>query len=253
MEHLNETIVYSNKQEENLLYNVNRLISISDLEIQKNIQTSIDILFQALEKYSFNGISVSFNGGKDALVTLILYLYTVYRYAAQKKIVLKKIPAIYIRDPYSFPEIEYFVRKCSEDYVLDLVYKSPPMKDALKDYLKDHLEIKAILVGVRRNDPGCSMLDYFNSVDPDWPSCTRIHPIINWRYSIIWKFLRGLNIKYCTLYDKGYTSIGSIHDTFRNPELQINKDKFRPAYELKDDQKERLGRKKNIRKSLNIS
>ncbi|KTW32317.1 FMN adenylyltransferase [Pneumocystis jirovecii RU7] len=244
MDHLNQAIVCNDTQEKSLIHNVNKFISVSDLEIQKNIQTSIDILFQALEKYSFDGISVSFNGGKDALVTLILYLYAVYRYSAQKKIVLKKIPAIYIRDPYSFPEIEYFVKKCSDDYILDLVCKPPPMKDALKDYLKDHLKIKAILVGARRNDPGCDMLDYFNPADPGWPSCIRIHPIINWRYSVIWKFLRDLNIKYCVLYDRGYTSIGNIHDTFRNPELYINQNKFRPAYELKDDKKERLGRKK---------
>ncbi|KAG4305495.1 hypothetical protein PORY_001051 [Pneumocystis oryctolagi] len=253
MDNLSDKTIYNNELIKRIISRINDFLSISGLDIQKNIQTSIDILFQALEKYSFYGISVSFNGGKDALVTLILYIYTVYRYASQKKIILKKIPAIYIKSPYSFPEVDFFVKKCSEDYVLDLVCKPSPMKNALKEYLQDHLEIKAILIGTRRSDPGCDMLDFFNLTDPGWPSCVRVHPIINWRYSIIWEyvlinklpqFLKGLDINYCTLYDKGYTSIGGTQDTFRNPELQIEQDEFRPAYELVDDCKERLGRKK---------
>lgn len=51
MDHLNQAIVCNDTQEKSLIHNVNKFISVSDLEIQKNIQTSIDILFQALEKY----------------------------------------------------------------------------------------------------------------------------------------------------------------------------------------------------------
>ena len=57
------------------------------------------------------------------------------------------------------------------------------------------------------------------------------------------QFLRHLEIPYCELYDKGYTSLGGTTDTHPNPALRIEgSDLFRPAYELEGDEEERLGR-----------
>lgn len=51
---------------------------------------------------------------------------------------------------------------------------------------------------------------------------------------------------YCELYDLGYTSLGGTTDTHPNPALRtVGEDGevvYRPAYELKDDHLERLGR-----------
>ena len=45
---------------------------------------------------------------------------------------------------------------------------------------------------------------------------------------------------------KGYTSLGGRRDTLPNPRLkkQGNEQEFRPAYELIEDDEERLGRYK---------
>ena len=58
-----------------------------------------------------------------------------------------------------------------------------------------------------------------------------------------------MQIPYCTLYDQGYTSLGGTTDTHPNPALKANgedgtkKNKvFKPAYELMEDNAERLGR-----------
>lgn len=64
------------------------------------------------------------------------------------------------------------------------------------------------------------------------------------------QFIRHLNIPYCPLYDMGYTSLGGTTDTHRNPALRRQshsgpgtpKTEFRPAYELVEDEEERLGR-----------
>lgn len=63
------------------------------------------------------------------------------------------------------------------------------------------------------------------------------------------QFLRELEVPYCALYDMGYTSLGGMTDTHPNPML-LDKDstsedgevRFRPAYELVEDEQERLGR-----------
>jgi len=59
-------------------------------------------------------------------------------------------------------------------------------------------------------------------------------------------------VPYCLLYDLGYTSLGGTRDTLPNPALRRESVSasgstvvdFRPAYELVQDQEERLGREK---------
>jgi FAD synthetase len=66
------------------------------------------------------------------------------------------------------------------------------------------------------------------------------------------QFIRHLKIPYCSLYDLGYTSLGGTTDTHPNPVLKAHGDaseemssqEYRPAYELVDDEEERLGRDK---------
>ena len=58
------------------------------------------------------------------------------------------------------------------------------------------------------------------------------------------QFIRHLQIPFCDLYNRGFTSLGGVTDTRPNPALAVSGDlsKFRPAYELRDDDEERLGR-----------
>lgn len=58
-----------------------------------------------------------------------------------------------------------------------------------------------------------------------------------------------MEIPYCPLYDQGYTSLGGTTDTHPNPALKADGDSgakenkvFKPAYELMEDNAERLGR-----------
>jgi len=63
------------------------------------------------------------------------------------------------------------------------------------------------------------------------------------------QFIRHLDIPYCSLYDLGYTSLGGTTDTHPNPALKAAgynsaEIQYRPAYELVEDEAERLGRDK---------
>lgn len=58
------------------------------------------------------------------------------------------------------------------------------------------------------------------------------------------KFLRSFDDPYCSLYDQGYTSLGGVDDTYPNPALRVG-DAYLPAYELQNDEEERLGRHKS--------
>lgn len=132
--------------------------------------------------------------------------------------------------------------------------------DAEDNRKKGPREIQAIFVGTRRDDPHGPQLSPRSWTDKDWPRVERIHPILDWTYQDVWKFLRcphlassssstppakhqagvvgGMTreelaqkwgvagggdqgVPYCLLYDQGYTSLGSTFNTLPNPELKI--------------------------------
>merc|ERR1711881_244593 len=157
---------------------------------------------------------------------------------------------VYIVSKHPFQEVEDFVASSSKTCSLALARYAKGMKDAFSDYLNDFPSVKAIFVGTRRTDPHGADLTHFDRTDHGWPDFMRIHPVIDWHYVDIWTFIRHLNIPYCPLYDMGYTSLGGTTDTHRNPALRRSSHsssgtprfEFRPAYELIEDDEERLGR-----------
>lgn len=219
------------------------------------IKEAIQVIEDALDSYGDN-LTLSFNGGKDCTVLLHIYAAVLRRRGGESS-TSAPIPAIYIPMPSPFPEMESFIDWAAEEYGLD-IFRVPcaegssgkkGMKEALELYSDVKPGVKAILIGIRRGDPFSDKLTHRDMTDKDWPEFMRIHPIIDWDYSQVWRFLRTLKVKYCTLYDQGYTSLGSTYDTYPNPALKVETDgddpvraMFKPAYELQDGSLERCGR-----------
>ncbi|KAJ9613391.1 3'-phosphoadenosine 5'-phosphosulfate sulfotransferase [Cladophialophora chaetospira] len=147
-------------------------------------------------------------------------------------------------------------------------------RDAFALYLRSNPSVRAIFVGTRRTDPHGGHLTHFDPTDHNWPDFMRVHPVIDWHLSEIWCFLRSPfltdlgesekegngvadgesdgfgrgkgGLRYCAMYDEGYTSLGGINDTVRNPKLKYidedGRERYKPAYEMTWDEGERLGR-----------
>lgn len=69
---------------------------------------------------------------------------------------------------------------------------------------------------------------------------------------IVWTFLRGCQLPYCSLYEQGYTSLGNRLNTVRNSRLAIKVEgsdelRYLPAYMLEEDDShlERTNRTRN--------
>jgi FAD synthetase len=101
-------------------------------------------------------------------------------------------------------------------------------------------------MGNRRSDPWSRDLKPICKSSPGWHVFDRIFPILDWHYSQVWQFLRALKLPYCSLYDQGYTSLGEIDNTIKNPHLRVEGDDgqvtYLPAYMLDDEDLERESR-----------
>jgi FAD synthetase len=136
-------------------------------------------------------LSLAYNGGKDCLVLLILYLCALHKRGLATSSnpssnIETAVQCVYIQDQHPFREVEAFVATSIKTYSLSLLEYAKPMKEAFADYLRDTPSVKAILVGTRRTDPHGEHLKHFDPTDKGWPAFVRIHPVIDWHYVDIW-------------------------------------------------------------------
>ncbi|KAG5402741.1 hypothetical protein IGI04_008860 [Brassica rapa subsp. trilocularis] len=237
-----------------------------DKRLKTKYNNAIFVIRRALSLYSsciaiyftdlcsIEEVAFSFNGGKDS--TVLLHLLRAGYFLHKKEMSssnggLSSFPVrtIYFESPSAFTEINAFTYDAAQTYGIQLDIIRQDFKSGLEALLKAN-PIRAIFLGVRIGDPTAVGQEQFSPSSPGWPPFMRVNPILDWSYRDVWAFLLTCKVKYCSLYDQGYTSIGSIHDTVPNALLSVNdtssKEKFKPAYLLSDGRLERAGRvKKN--------
>ncbi|KAK1722837.1 phosphoadenosine phosphosulfate reductase [Colletotrichum acutatum] len=162
--------------------------------VQKQLRASMGVVDEALARYSLEQISISYNGGKDCLVLLIILLAALARrYPSPSKASQTngsngttsfppEFQAVYIVSKHPFAEVDDFVETTSAEYHLDVKRYAMTMKDGLEAYLVDRPNVKAIFVGTRRTDPHGEKLTDFDPTDSGWPAFMRVHPVIDWHY-----------------------------------------------------------------------
>ncbi|XP_039133425.1 FAD synthase [Dioscorea cayenensis subsp. rotundata] len=227
----------------------------SDRRLQTKYNNAAYIIQRAFALYEFEQVAFSFNGGKDSTVLLHLLRagYFLYKKNAhhpkgsQKDHVLNcPMRTIYFESPSAFPEINSFTYETASIYDLQLEVICSDFKSGLEALLEQK-PTKAIFLGTRIGDPNAVGQEQFSPSSIGWPPFMRVNPILDWSYRDVWAFISTSKVQYCSLYDKGYTSIGSIYDTVPNPLLCTidslsNTEKFKPAYLLSDGRLERAGR-----------
>ncbi|KAI0822382.1 hypothetical protein BC628DRAFT_1417787 [Trametes gibbosa] len=197
------------------------------------VQEALQVIDEAFDSWGEEHVSLSFNGGKDCTVLLHLVAASLGRRASSGASP-KTLSAVYIPVPSPFAQLEEFIDAAAQTVatpgsagplVPDLpknVKGGEGMRAALALYKTRFPQIEAILIGTRRGDPHGAKLGFRDPTDAGWPRFVRVNPIINWTYADVWAYLRRFEVPYCSLYDEGYTSLGSTYNTFPNPALRVS-------------------------------
>lgn len=216
------------------------------LSLTQNLKRSIEILEKCLDEYQTSEIFLSFNGGKDCTVLVhLVQSLLLKRYNNLRD--FPKLNAVYIRTESPFKEVEDFIYEAAQRYNLQLITEDGPLQKGIQKIVNSKKDFKVSILGIRRSDPCGGGLSHIQKTDKGWGNLIRVSPLLDWSYQDIWTYLRELNVPYCKLYDKGYTSLGSTAaNSSPNPALKyVDEDgstKYRPAYCLQDEHLERVGR-----------
>jgi len=185
-------------------------------------------------------VAVSFNGGKDACVVLYLWIAVTLAQAHAEE-PCPQTHAIFFDSADDFDEVKAFVSWVVGSLGLRMsTIKGKSFREGMSDLVSSGM--RAVVMGQRRADPWMDEVTAFSPSSAGWAPFLRVNPIIDWSYSHVWLFLRAFELPYCSLYDAGYTSLGCIRTTFRNPALRRPDGSYDAAYALKDGELERDGR-----------
>lgn len=193
---------------------------------------SLEVLRQALQRFASHEIAVAFTGGKDSLVVLDLV-----RRAGGGQIPML---VLHVDTTVDFPEIYEYRDRLARDWNFQLVVhqnrealaEAPPTDDpqfcifctkrlkteALNQAIQKY-RWRALITGVRWDEHQArSQEAYFSPRTGHM----RVHPILHFRERDVWEYIEKHHLPYCSLYDKGYRSLGCVpctkpHDK-RGPE-----------------------------------
>lgn len=265
--------------------------------VQRKVQATFDNLIATTMKYQLEHLSISYNGGKDCLILLVIYLASIWEtYKSSSPPSPLIINSVYVHsEPEFHAQMDFLEQSVSlfglnfttvftydlttqedasperddnscssqlnQDHILEQTYAkfntlyslNHTLPSGFQTYLDSNKDIKAIIAGIRRTDPYAQNLQLEQQTDSDkgWPTFMRINPVLEWNTAEVWTFVRWLNqitindditIEYCKLYDEGFTSLGGRHNTVRNPSLKREDGSYKAAWEVVNDDIERLGR-----------
>lgn len=230
----------------------------------------------------------SYNGGKDACVIFHLMravhakhcrnMFEKHSDSGQLKeeFLITRPRVIYFQHPDEFPSVNTLLEQTVGKYDVEMLAfeegtsfpsgltylvenNHPPGRNGQyqtqKEGVGSHVPAHplAFILGTRSDDPNAGSQGIYAPSSHYMPPFLRVNPILNWTYGHVWHFLRTFNLEYCSLYDEGYTSLGTVKDTVPCPALKKEDGGYFPAYMLRDWSMERVGRMNKNKKEKQVS
>lgn len=148
---------------------------------------------------------IFWTGGKDS--TLMLWLI-------REQFPDLPNPVIFLDSGDEFPEIYQFIGELLIKWNLKLhkfFYNAPTAGDARLNKIRaikeaiDTLKLNKIFVAIRKDECVARSVEKTASLRP---THIRVHPLLYVTEKELWDFIKKNNVPFCSLYNKGYRSLG---------------------------------------------
>jgi phosphoadenosine phosphosulfate reductase len=189
--------------------------------LEKKVQRSIEVILEAEKRFGKENMAVAWTGGKDS-TTVISIVRTIYNGEVPFKVINVDTHEM-AKEVYEFRErllkewnlssiifkdVDEKKAAESKDPVDCYFLKTKALGEGIKEY-----GIKALLTGIRWDErPSRSGEKYFSEGE----GFVGVSPLLHFMEKDIWNYIKGNNIPYCALYDKGYRSLGCAPGTAAN-------------------------------------
>jgi len=191
------------------------------------------MIFDLVEEVGVESLAIAYNGGKDSIVLQHLVRTTV---GMDEQI---KLLLWHVAD--EFPEVIECINNFLEDDGLEIVRFSDSnvMVQDVKQLVEQGNEY--IFLGTRMADLKQGEVPEYQK--PMWGGGVRVMPLMFFTIQDIGSYLNHFQIPYPECYDQGFTSLGTVRATIRNPFLyDIKTNSFAPAWHLRHPSLERANR-----------
>lgn len=140
----------------------NRFRSCKDGFITKQLNSALDILYDALRLYGPQQLFSSFNGGKDAVVIMHLLRAVTAKYSDEHGIIYRP-NLVYFAMKDEFPEVLEHIDESEELYCLNLTRYDTAISQGLSEHIKACGSDRgvAFVLGTRKGDPNCGNQQHF--------------------------------------------------------------------------------------------
>lgn len=201
------------------------------------------------------GFHLAFSGGKDSQVLYHIAKMAGVKFHAEMQITTLDPPELmrFVRAQYpdvkkNLPKMNFYnlIKKNGILPMRQIRYCCRILKESAGDGSVKLLGIRAAesVKRAKRNEVeingvkgGSDVIDQFNISKEITHECNAgkdvilISPILKWSDADVWNFIRGYNIPYCELYDKGFHRIGCLFCPMASPKEKALHRKMYPGVE----------------------
>jgi FAD synthetase len=187
--------------------------------LSQKIVSSLEIILKAISHLtSPSSLLLSFNGGKDSCVMFFL-MQSIFSNSCADPILThlqengfdKEVGEIMLlkeslqidscryayfeyKPEEEFKEVVEYCNEVENEFGINVERYEGKIKQDLKALVEDE-GVTMILIGNRNTDPYSKDLKHVEESSEGWPQFTRVHPILDWDYSEVWKFINFFKFK----------------------------------------------------------